>query len=72
MSFDQGLVWVASQAGGRIRPIAQPIVRAAFGVLLPKAVYSFAFERESQGDRIVQLKGVLRRLTVARDAGAVG
>ena len=34
MSFDQGLVWVASQAGRRIRPMAQPIVRAAFGVRL--------------------------------------
>ena len=51
--------------------MSRNVMRAAFGLLLPKSVYSFAFERESQGDRIKLLKGIHRRFASARDAGAV-
>ena len=70
----------AKQAEGRLvvqvvpdalLDMSRNVMRAAFGLLLPKSVYSFAFERESQGDRIKLLKGIHRRFASARDAGAV-
>ena len=47
--------------------MSRNVMRAAFGTLLPKAVYSFSFARENQGDRVKQLKGEL-----AEDLGLVG